>query len=126
MLEEKATESRTAKVWVENLIKLVLIMMTYVRAEREAMWTLQLWAVQQMVPYFFAAGHVNYTWYGLYYLRSMERLPEDVLERLLKGEHVMRHHPGIWNGMWSDMFIETTLMRYGKSPGGLIGVTLKP
>ena len=28
--------------------------------------------------------------------------------------------------MWSDMFIETTFMRYGKGPGGLIGITLKP
>ena len=38
----------------------------------------------------------------------------------------MHHKPGIWNGMWSDMYIETTFMRYGHGPGGLVGVTLKP
>ena len=38
----------------------------------------------------------------------------------------MRHNPGVWNGIWSDMFIEKTFMRYGKSTGGLVGVTLKP
>ncbi len=54
----------------------------------------------------------------------MERLPETVLARFLQGEHVMRHKPGYWNAIWSDMFIETTFMRYGHGPGGLIGITL--
>ena len=54
----------------------------------------------------------------------MERLPSEVLERFLKGEHVMKHQPGFWNSIWSDMFIEATFMRYGKSPGGLVGITL--
>lgn len=44
----------------------------------------------------------------------------------MKGDHVMRHNPGIWNGIWSDMFIESTLMRYGHGKGGIIGITLKP
>eukprot|EP00914_Ancora_sagittata_P031866 GHVO01064613.1.p1 GENE.GHVO01064613.1~~GHVO01064613.1.p1 ORF type:complete len:165 (-),score=1.77 GHVO01064613.1:228-722(-) len=64
--------------------------------------------------------------YGLYYLRSMERLPREVLKEFLLGQHVMRHRAGIWNGIWSDMFIETTFMRYGHGPGGIIGLTLKP
>ncbi len=38
----------------------------------------------------------------------------------------MRHRPGIWNAIWSDMFIESTVMRYGHGPGGLIGITLRP
>ena len=38
----------------------------------------------------------------------------------------MRHVPGVWNGIWSDMFIETTFMRYGHGKRGIIGVTLKP
>ena len=33
---------------------------------------------------------------------------------------------GLWNGIWSDMFIETTFMRYGHGPSGIIGITLKP
>ena len=54
----------------------------------------------------------------------MERLPPEVLKSFLNGEHVMKH--GYWNSIWSDMFIETTFMKYGKGPGGLIGVTLNP
>ena len=52
-------------------------------------------------------------------------LTENVVKRFVNGEHVMRHNPGVWNGIWSDMFIETTFMRYGKGPEGLVGVTLK-
>ena len=78
------------------------------------------------MPYFFAAVHHNYERYGLYYLRSMQRLPSEILEKFLEGEHVMRHKPGIWNSIWSDMYIETTFMRYGKGPKGIIGITLKP
>ena len=65
LLEKEATKSRTAKVWVENPVIPVLIMMIYVRAEREAEWSLHLWSMQQMIPYFFAAGHVNYARTGM-------------------------------------------------------------
>ena len=38
----------------------------------------------------------------------------------------MRHKSGLWNTLWTDMMIETTLMKTGKSPRGQKGVTLKP
>jgi hypothetical protein len=78
--------------------------MLFVRAEQEGEWPLHLYAVSKMLPYFFAAGHQNYARYGLYYMRSMERLPNDVLTKFMKGEHVKRHQAGYWNGIWSDMF----------------------
>lgn len=125
-LDILASQSRTAKHWVENLIKPVLIMMMYVRAEREGEWALHLYAVKQMLPYFFAAGHVNYARYASYYIRSMQKLPKAVQEKFMAGEHVMRHQKGVFNGIWSDMHIETTFMRHGKGPRGLVGITLKP
>ena len=125
-LDEVAEKSKTSKLWVDCFIKPVFIMMLYVRAEREGDWPLHLAAVQQMLPYFFASGHVNYARYGLYYLRSMESLPKEELSKFMKGEHAMHHVPGLWNGIWSDMYIETTFMRYGHGPGGIIGITLKP
>ena len=59
----RSSESRTTKTWVTNLIKLVLIMMQFVRAEREGDWPLHLAAVAAMIPYFFASGHFNYARY---------------------------------------------------------------
>ena len=47
----------------------------------------------------------------------MEHLPDDLLQEFLKGKHVMRHNRGIWNAIWSDMFIESTFMRYGHQAG---------
>ena len=92
-------------------------MVLFVRAEREADWPLHLWAVKEIIPYVFAAVHVRYVRYGLYYLRTMEHLPTEVLTRFLKGGHVVHHKYGFWNEIWSDMYIETTFMRYGHDPG---------
>ena len=124
-LEERATQSKTAKLWVDVLIKPVFLMMSYIRAEREGDWLLHLATFKQMLPYYFASSHVHYARYGLYYLRTMEKLPPHVLSHFLKGEHVTRHVQGIWNGIWSDQFIESTFMRYGHGSGGIIGITLK-
>ena len=121
-LDQIASESRTVKLWVEILVKPVLLMMTYVMAEPEGDWLLHLAIFKKMLPYYFA---VNYARYGLYYLRSMEKLPPHVEIRFLKGQHVRHHIQGIWNGLWSDQFMESTFMRYGRSVGGIIGITLK-
>ncbi|XP_064094761.1 uncharacterized protein LOC135207056 [Macrobrachium nipponense] len=126
VLDNKSQESRTTKLWVENLIKPVMLMMMFVRAEREADWPLHLFCVKEMLPYFFGDGHFNYARYCLYYLRSMEKLSGPVLQDFLQGKHVTRHQPGLWNAIWTDMFIESTFMRFGHSPGGIIGITLKP
>ena len=98
-LEKAASVSKTSKLWADCFIKPVFIMMLYVRAEREGDWPLPLAAVKKMLPYFFASAHVNYARYGLYYLRSMESLGEEELSKFMKGEHVMHHVPGLWNGI---------------------------
>ena len=54
-------------------------MMVYVRAEREADWPLHIQAMKFMMPCLFAAGHINFARYRLYYLRSMKDLPSVVL-----------------------------------------------
>ena len=53
----------------------------------------------------------------------MERLPNTVLTPFLEGKHVVRLADGYWNGIWTDMSIESTYMKNGKGPSGIIGVT---
>ena len=36
----------------------------------------------------------------------------------------MHHQDGLWNGVWSDLFIEKTYIRYGHGLSGIIGSTL--
>lgn len=123
-MADLSTKSKTAKLWLDGFIRPVLIIMAFTRAERESDWPLHLWALSQMLPYFFAAGHVNYARYGMYYLRSMEALPPEITEKFLRGQHTMRHTAGASNATWSDMYIESTFMRFGHSHGGLTGLTM--
>jgi len=55
--------------------------------------------------------------YGVAYLRMMERLPDSVRENFMKGDHTIHLRAGLWNGIWSDMGIETTWMKKGHGPG---------
>ena len=98
-LDQTASESNTSKLWVDCFIKPIFIMMLYVRPERESDWPLHLVAVKQMLPYFFASAHMNYAQYCLYYLRSIESLGPEEISKFMKGEHVMHHVPGLWNGI---------------------------
>jgi len=63
LLEERTSRSRTVKLWLDNLVIPTLIIMLFVRAERVAGWPLNLLSVKQMIPYFFAAVHINYARY---------------------------------------------------------------
>ena len=53
----------------------------------------------------------------------MTRLPEGLLSKFLTGEHAMRHQHGLWDSIWSDQVIETTVMRCGHGPSGMVGIT---
>ena len=124
-LDAVSARSKTSQLWVDCLIKPVFTMLKYIRAEREADWAL-LDTVKEMMPLFFAAGHIHYARYALYYLRSMERLPSEVCKHFMSREHTMHHTSGLFNGIWTDMAIESTYMRYGHGRRGIVGITLKP
>ena len=98
-------------------------MLMYVRAEREGEFGLHLYVCKKMTPYIFAAGHWNYARDGTVYIRMMENLPDSVLNKFMKGQHVVHLQHGIWNGIWSDMAIESTYMKIGKGPSGIVGIT---
>ena len=67
--------------------------MIYVHAERESDWPLHIAAVEQMLSYMFAPGHLDHARYGLYYLRNMQAMPLDIWKQFMKGEHTMHHNP---------------------------------
>ena len=89
------------------------------------LFQLHLDTVKDMVPLFFAAGQVHYARYALYYLRTMEGFPDGIGAHFINGQHTMHHNAGLFIGIWSDMAIETTFMRYGHGQSGVIGITLE-
>ena len=54
-LEQRSSQSRTTKMWVDIVIRPVLIIMLYCRASHENDWLLHLKATEMMIPYMFAA-----------------------------------------------------------------------
>ena len=48
-----------------------------------------------MIPYFYAAGHINYARYRLFYLGPTHKLPRNILDAFMKEEHVMLHRNGL-------------------------------
>ena len=122
-LDDVSAKSNLAEHWLCNLIKPVLLMMFDVRAEREGEFALHLDICKRMLLYFFAASHWNYSRDGTAHVQMMENIPGNVLNPLMKGEHIVRLQDRLWNAIWRDMAIESTYMRMGKGPSGLIGVT---
>ena len=55
----------------------------------------------------------------------MKKLPAPILNKYMQGKQVARHFDGLWNEIQTDIYIETTFMQYGKSPGEFIGLTFK-
>ena len=90
-LEDVGWSSRTAKLWLDVVIKPVFIMMKIVRAAWEADWPLHLVALKAMPPYFATAGHWNYLRYDLSYLIKMSQLLPDLMKKFLSSEHATCH-----------------------------------
>jgi len=75
------------------------VILIFTPKEREADWALHLDTVKDLVHLFFAAGHVHYARYALYYLRSVERLPDGIRAKFIEGQHTTHHNAGHFNGM---------------------------
>ena len=78
-LTEKIRKIRTIKIWVSVPINHLFLAFQFIRAtERWSLASLHLDAVKSIFPLFYAASHHNYARDGLYYLKSIENLPENV------------------------------------------------
>ena len=73
--------------------------------------------VSEILTYFFSARHNHYAHYGTYYFKDMPRLQPEIDKKFLQGEHTTRHVGGIWDNIWSDMMIESSLMKYVRALG---------
>ena len=56
----------------------------------------------------------------------MSWIPPDIKEKFVKGEQSFHHTAGLWNGEPTDQCIESTWMRKGYGPSGVIGNTENP
>ena len=121
---EAVREHPVGRLWVDCLIKPTLLALQLLRAQRDGDFLLQQVSLEAMMPYFFAAGHMNYARYITWYLRNVENLPTTAKNDLMEGAHVhvCRHSDG-GTAVPADQFGEQTYIRRVKGAGGLRGIS---
>ena len=121
---EAVREHPVGRLCVDCLIKLTLLPLQLLHARRDGDFLLQQVTLEAMMPYFFAAGHMNYARYMTWYLRNVENLPTAAKIDLMKGAHVQvcRHSDG-GTAVPADQFGEQTYIRRVKGAGGLRGIS---
>ena len=119
---EAVREHPVGRLWVDCLIKPTLLALQLLRAQRDGDFLLQQVSLEAMMPYFFAAGDMNYARYITWYLRNVENLPTTAKNDLMEGAHVCRHSDG-GTAVPADQFGEQTYIRRGKGAGGLRGIS---
>ena len=115
------TGNRTALLWLQYM-EIVEILRNFITAERTGDWSLHLSTVKQMLPYYAAAGHNQYTKSAYLYYQQMSNLPvtnPDVYKAFAEGYHVIRRSDRFWAGLSTDLIIEQVLMRSVKATGGM-------
>ena len=113
--------SPTTKLCVDVLIKPLFLCLLFIIAEREGHWPPHLEADKNKIPIFSAADHVNYARWGLYYISSMETLPDNIHSHFMKGEHTIQFSDTPQSGIGSDMGTEVSYNRIVKRVAGSIG-----
>lgn len=115
-LETLKSRGPTAELWVQYF-HMVMIAIQFIEAERNGNWNLHLLCVREMLPVFHAAGHFNYIKGAQIYLQNMKNLgtimdPDEYLKFTDNGLFTIRKTNKPWSGVWSDMTIEQTAMRF--------------
>ena len=104
---------------------LVFIVLTFTRALREGDWELYLSSFAEMLPWFAAFDHVNYTRWGIIHLADMKLLPEtapEVHRGFQRGDFVTKETCKTFNQIPDDQALEH-VNKTGKVAGGLVGIT---
>ena len=101
----------------------VQIMLSNVRAEREGDWSAHLMSSSKMLPYFFIINRTIYSRWMPVYILDMLELPAEIKSAFEKGEFFIRQTSGSFNGVWSDMGTEKTIIKDSKGSGGIVGIT---
>ena len=102
LCDQAAGQGRTATLWINYFM--VTIIRLFIRAERTGNWWLHVHSVKQMLPYFYAAGHLAYAKSAHLYIQQMME-PHNVMPEK-EYKHVHRgwvlHHSTVtqileWN-----------------------------
>ena len=104
-------------------INLVSILLRFTRCKGD--WELYLSSFAEMLPWFAAYDHVNYTRWGVVYLAEMRLLPQtapELYQGFLHGDFVTKETHHTFNQIPDDQALEH-VNKSGKTARGLVGIT---
>ncbi|KAJ8890145.1 hypothetical protein PR048_009652 [Dryococelus australis] len=119
------SQSHTSKLWLLYL-NMVGKAKTFIWAELTGNFEMHLHAVEYMLPRFASFGHNNYAKCACIYLQQMRKLKQtspEVYTMLNDSHFTVRKHNREWTGVWIDMCIEQTLMRFMRCTKSRSGIT---
>lgn len=123
--EEGCARSPTFRFW-DSCLQALQLMLLFIRAEREKNWDLHVDCIARMLPFFFCCDKPNYARYGTLYVSEMMcSLSPTILEEFRAGNFVVNFTCGAFNGLWSDMGVEMSVIKDNKGSGGVVGLTNK-
>ena len=105
-----------------NYMEMVRILLLFIRAQREGLWQLHLYAFHKMLPFFHRYDHTNYARWGAVYLSEMKQLPAEVQAEFDNGNWVVKGSPRRFNQVDPNQGQEW-LNGTGKRGGGIAGIT---
>ena len=118
------TQLPTFCFWVMFMHVMSVLLMS-VRAERDGDRAMHLHTVYYMLRYFFVCDRKHYARWTPMYLLSMQEIPSEVKTLFESGQFNVRQSVGRFNGIWSDLGTEKTIIRDTKSESGIVGLTRK-
>ena len=129
----EAFDARQSKIplfkFVRQYMRMVMEMMTFIRAVRTGNWDLHLEALEVFTKYYFAHDMLNYARMIPLYLAEMKMLPEtdpEIYEEFQQGNWVVNKNSCVsFCAVGADNALEH-VNRSMKVSGGLIGITLNP
>lgn len=111
-----------------SYLDMMQLFLLFLRATREGNWDLHLSTVQEMIPWFFSYGRINYSRYLPVYYLEMKSLPSShpfIHSNLKNGSFAVKHQDKHGFSMTAcDQVIEQTYNRDSKTRGELTGITL--
>jgi hypothetical protein len=119
-----AEKSQTFQFWM-MFLDVCEILLQNIHAERAGEWSKHLKSIFKMLPYMFAANRVNYARWLPTYLLDMISIPDELKAQFEDGQFTVRETSRCFNGIWSDMATEKTIIRDSKGNSGIVGLTRK-